>query len=110
MRRHCPALDAPGGVACFAGDLPDDEQQLVWATHFAPAADLFTARVEAPPGRSKPSWYVVANNDRTVQPELERFASKRMNATLYEVGSSHGPCSQTPASCSTFVRTAASEV
>src|SRR6266853_452048 len=32
----------PTGVACFAGDLSEHEQKLVWATHFAPAADLFT--------------------------------------------------------------------
>jgi hypothetical protein len=81
----------PEGVACFAGDLPDDEQQLVWATHYAPAADLFAGRVEGTAWRTKPSWYVVANNDRTVQPELERFAAKRMNATIYEVDSSHMP-------------------
>src|ERR1700739_2068659 len=31
----------PSGAACFAGDLPEDEQKVVWATHFAPAADLF---------------------------------------------------------------------
>jgi pimeloyl-ACP methyl ester carboxylesterase len=31
----------PEGVACFAGDLPEEEQKLVWATHAAPAADLF---------------------------------------------------------------------
>src|ERR1700754_944375 len=31
----------PDGVDCFAGDLSDAEQKLVWATHSAPAADLF---------------------------------------------------------------------
>src|ERR1700739_3491283 len=31
----------PEGVVCFAGDLPEEEQKVVWATHFAPAADLF---------------------------------------------------------------------
>src|ERR1700752_302672 len=30
----------PEGVACFAGDLPEQEQQLAWATHYAPAVDL----------------------------------------------------------------------
>src|SRR5712672_2157048 len=81
----------PEGVSCFAGDLPDDEEQLVWATHFAPAADLFTTRVEGTAWRTKPSWYVVANNDRTVRPELERFAAKRMGAHAYDVDSSHVP-------------------
>src|SRR5271168_1463728 len=31
----------PEGVKCFAGDLPEQEQKVVWATHYAPAADLF---------------------------------------------------------------------
>src|SRR5580765_2262466 len=35
------------GVECFAGDLPEEEQKLVWATHYAPAADLFSAKVQA---------------------------------------------------------------
>ena len=97
------------GIACFAGDLPDDEQQLVWATHFAPAADLFTTRVEGTAWRTKPSWYVVANNDRTVQPEMERFAAKRMNATIYEVDSSHVPILSNPEFVLDVVRTAARE-
>ena len=112
---HVEAADGrlwlrPEGVACFAGDLPDDEQQLVWATHFAPAADLFTTRVEGTAWRTKPSWYVVANNDRTVQPEMERFAAKRMNATIYEVDSSHVPMLSNPEIVLDVVRTAAREV
>ena len=81
----------PGGVECFAGDLPEAEQQLVWATHYAPAADLFAHNAEGVAWRSKPSWYVVANNDRTVHPELERFVAERMGATTYNVDSSHVP-------------------
>ena len=100
----------PEGIACFAGDLPDDEQQLLWATQFAPAADLFTTRVEGTAWRTKPSWYVVANNDRTVQPEMERFAAKRMNATIYEVDSSHVPMLSNPGLVLDVVRTAAREV
>ena len=98
------------GIACFAGDLPDDEQQLLWATHFAPAADLFTTRVEGTAWRTKPSWYVVANNDRTVQPEMERFAAKRMGATIYEVDSSHVPMLSNPELVLDVVRTAAKEL
>jgi pimeloyl-ACP methyl ester carboxylesterase len=97
----------PDGVACFAGDLPEDEQRLVWATHFAPAADLFATRVEGTAWRTKPSWYVVANNDRTVQPELERFAAKRMNATIYEVDSSHVAMLSNPGLVLDVVRAAA---
>src|SRR6202040_2759511 len=70
----------PGGVECFAGDLTEQEKKVVWATHFAPAADLFTQKLDGTAWRSKPSWYIVAKKDRTVQPDLERFFAKRMNA------------------------------
>src|ERR1700719_4377507 len=71
--------------------LPEQEQKVVWATHFAPAADLFTQKVEGTAWKSKPSWYVVATSDPTVQPELQRFVAKRMGATTYEVDSGHVP-------------------
>src|SRR2546430_9302510 len=79
------------GVECFAGDLPEEEQALVWATHYAPAADLFGHNAEGVAWRSKPSWYIVASNDRTVPPDLERFVANRMGATTYDVDSSHVP-------------------
>jgi pimeloyl-ACP methyl ester carboxylesterase len=78
-----------GGVSSFAGDLPEEEQKLVWATHAAPVADLFNQKVEGTAWRSKPSWYIVASKDRTIQPELERFVAKRMGATTFETDSSH---------------------
>ena len=56
-----------------------------------PVADLFNQKVEGVAWKSKPSWYIVAKNDRTVNPELERFVAKRMGATTYEVESSHVP-------------------
>ena len=77
------------GVVCFAGDLPEQEQNLVWATQGAPAADLLNQKAEGTAWRSKPSWYIVATKDRTVHPELERFVAKRMEATIYETDSSH---------------------
>jgi pimeloyl-ACP methyl ester carboxylesterase len=86
----------PDGVAYFAGDLSQEEQKLVWATHAAPAADLFTHKVEGTAWRSKPSWYIVANNDRTIQPELERFVAKRMKAITFETDSSHVPMLSQP--------------
>ena len=79
----------PSGIGCFAGDLPEQEQRLVWATQCVPAADLFNQKLDGTAWRTKPSWYIVANNDRTVQPDLERFAAKRMGAHTYDLDSSH---------------------
>jgi pimeloyl-ACP methyl ester carboxylesterase len=100
----------PEGVQAFAGDLPKPEQQLVWATHIAPDAGLFNARVEGTAWRSKPSWYIVANADRTVQPDLERFAAKRMGAHTYDVDSSHVPMLSHPDFVLDVIRAAASSI
>ena len=97
----------PEGVACFAGDLPEQEQKVVWATHFAPAADLFTKNAAGTAWKSKPSWYIVATNDRTVPPNLERFAAKRMGATVHEVASSHVPMLSNPKLVIDVIRAAA---
>ena len=39
--------------------------------------------------RSKPSYYAVSREDRTINPDLERFMAKRMGAKTIEVKSSH---------------------
>jgi len=54
-----------------------------------PAPDLFDAKVEGTASKSKPSWYIVAKNDLTIQPDCERFLANRMGATTTEVASSH---------------------
>jgi pimeloyl-ACP methyl ester carboxylesterase len=100
----------PDGIECFAGDLPEQEQMLVWATQGVPAADLFDQKVEGTAWRSKPSWYIVAKNDRTVHPELERFVAKRMGATTYEVESSHVPMLSNPKVVLDVIRAAAKAV
>ena len=100
----------PKGVDCFAGDLSEEEKKIVWATHFAPDADLFNQRLDGTAWRWKPSWYIVAKNDRTVQPDLERFLAKRMGAKTYEVESSHVPMLAQPKFVIDVIRTAASAV
>jgi pimeloyl-ACP methyl ester carboxylesterase len=97
----------PDGIECFAGDLSKEEQQLVWATQGVPSADLFDQKVPGAAWKSKPSWYIVANNDRTVNPELERFVAKRMGATTYEADSSHVPMLSQPELVIDVIRTAA---
>jgi pimeloyl-ACP methyl ester carboxylesterase len=100
----------PEGVESFAGDLSNQEKKLVWATHFPPAADLFNAKLEGTAWKTKPSWYIVAKKDRTVQPDLERFFAKRMGATTYELESSHVPMLSQPERVIDVIRTAAKAV
>jgi pimeloyl-ACP methyl ester carboxylesterase len=100
----------PDGIGSFAGDLSEQEQRLVWATQAVPDADLFNQKVEGTAWRSKPSWYIVAKNDHTVQPELERFVAQRMGATTAEVDSSHVVMLSKPSVVLDVIRTAANAV
>jgi hypothetical protein len=87
---------APDGVECFAGDLPAEEQRVVWATHYAPAADLFSRNAPGVAWKTKPSWYIVA--------------AQRMNATTYEVKASHVPMLSQPEFVLDVIRDAAKAV
>ena len=100
----------PEGIEYFAGDLSEQEQRLVWATQGVPVADLLTQKVEGIAWRSKPSWYIVATNDHTVNPEMERFVAKRMGATTYEVESSHVVMLSNPSFVLDVIRTAANAI
>ena len=100
----------PSGIGYFAGDLPEQEQQLVWATQGVPAMDLFNQKLPGTAWRTKPSWYVVANNDQTVNPDLERFVAKRMGAHTYDVDSSHVPMLSHPDFVLDVIRDAAKAV
>jgi pimeloyl-ACP methyl ester carboxylesterase len=100
----------PEGTRQFAGDLSEQEQQLVWATQAVPDAGLFAAKVPGTAWRTKPSWYIVANNDHTVHPDLERFAAKRMGAHTYDVDSSHVPMLSHPGFVLDVIRTAANSI
>jgi pimeloyl-ACP methyl ester carboxylesterase len=98
------------GTAHFCGDLSEAEQKLVYATQGAPVADLFSQRVDGTSWKSKPSWYVLANQDQTVHPDLQRFVSKRMKAETTELTSSHVPMLSQPDAVLNVIRKAASSV
>jgi pimeloyl-ACP methyl ester carboxylesterase len=103
-------LKAEGGILCFAGGLSDEEQKLVWATHAAPAIDHFTQKIGGTAWKDKPSWYVLATQDRTVHPDLQRFVAKRMGATVVETSSSHVPMLSNPNVVLDVIRKAANSV
>lgn len=100
----------PSGPAAFAGDLSREEQNLVYATHFAPAQDLLTQKHDGVAWRTKPAWSIVAAEDRTIQPDLERFVAKRMGARTVELKSSHVPMLSRPRDVLEVIREAASAV
>ena len=53
------------------------------------SADSFTHQVTSPAGKTKPTWYMVATADRSINPDQERMMAKRAKAKTIEVNSSH---------------------
>ncbi len=61
----------------------------LYAVQWPTAASIFAGRTTEAAWRSKPSWYAVSKNDDTINPDLERFLSRRMNATTVELDAGH---------------------
>ena len=73
----------------FAGDLPEAKAKVLYAVQAPFHKALLTGRTTQAAWRSKPSFYAVSTEDRTINPDLERFMAKRMGAKTIEVRSSH---------------------
>ncbi|GJE60662.1 alpha/beta fold hydrolase [Methylobacterium trifolii] len=73
----------------FAGDLPVERARALFAVQQPFRKALLSGKTTQAAWRSKPSFYAVSTEDRTIDPDLERFMAKRMNAKTIEVKSSH---------------------
>ncbi len=73
----------------FAGDLPRERARVLYAVQEPFHRTLLTGKTTKAAWRSKPSFYAVSTEDRTIDPELERFMAKRMGAHTIELRSSH---------------------
>ena len=73
----------------FAGDLPETKAKVLYAVQEPFQKALLTGKCTHAAWRSKPSYYAVSTEDRTINPDLERFMAKRMGAKTIEVKASH---------------------
>jgi pimeloyl-ACP methyl ester carboxylesterase len=82
-------LTTKGVMDYFAPDLPVAERKIVAATQGATNSAVFGTKIANAAWKTKPTWYVVAANDKMIQPDLERKFAKAMNAKTITVPSSH---------------------
>src|SRR6267378_2681732 len=73
----------------FAGDLPEAKARVLYAVQEPFHKALLSGKTTHAAWRSKPSYYAVSTDDRTINPDLERFMAKRMRAKTIEVKASH---------------------
>jgi pimeloyl-ACP methyl ester carboxylesterase len=73
----------------FAGDLPTAEAHTYYAVQQPMGKAVTMAKTTVAAWRDKPTWYAVSTEDRTIDPDLERFMANRMHAHVIELKSSH---------------------
>lgn len=83
------SLSQPAFVKDFAGDLPPAEALAYYAVQQPFARAITTAKTTVAAWHDKPTWYAVSRQDRTIDPELQRFMAQRMKASTVELDASH---------------------
>lgn len=103
-------LTEKGVRESFAQDLTPAEQSLIFAVQGATQSAILATPIKKAAWRSKPSWFVIASNDRTIAPEQEISTAKRMGAKTLTVPSSHLAMLAQPEKVAEFVIEAAASL
>jgi len=96
--------------ADFAADLPAAQAAFMAESQVLISADSFTSPVKTPAWKNKPTWYMVATSDRSINPNQERMMAKRANAKTVEVNSSHVAYMSHPKETAELIEEAANSV
>jgi pimeloyl-ACP methyl ester carboxylesterase len=83
------SISPKGFAEHFAQDLPEKEIQVLWATQGPTNAAVFGTPISNAAWKTKPSWFVVAEQDRAIPPALEKAEAERMKAKTITLPASH---------------------
>lgn len=100
-------LTRQGVDEVFAQDLTAAERANIFATQNPLAGAALGGEVTAPAWKGKPSWYLLATEDHTIHPELQKTMSTRIGATTVNVTSSHLPMLSHPQAVADLIAQAA---
>jgi pimeloyl-ACP methyl ester carboxylesterase len=104
------ALDKSKFAASFAGDIPKDKAAFMADSQVPWGVEALGGAISQPAWRSKPSWYLVATDDRMIPPPAQRLMAKRAGATVVEVPGSHSIFLSQPAKVVALIEQAAEKV
>ncbi len=104
------ALTRKGVHEDFVQDLDPAAADVVYATQGPLAARCFDDPITTAAWRHKPSWYLVAEKDRTIPPAVERDSAAKMGAQILNLASSHVPMLSQPQTVADFIIAAAAAV
>jgi len=103
-------IDEAHFAADFAADIPRDEAEFMAISQVPISTDSFTHKVTNPAWKHKPTWYMVASEDRSINPDQERMMAKRAKAKTVEVKASHVAYMSYPKETAKLIEEAATSV
>src|SRR5437016_12843683 len=103
-------LDREKFAASFAGDVPAEQAAFMADSQVPWGVDALSGSITDPAWRTKPSWYLVATQDRMIPPPAQRAMSERAGSTVVEVAGSHAIYVSQPATVAALIEQAASAV
>jgi pimeloyl-ACP methyl ester carboxylesterase len=101
-------IDQANFAADFAADIPPAVSHFMGLSQVPISAEAFTHKATNPAWKSKPSSYMVATQDRSINPDQERMMAKRAKAKTVEVNSSHVAYMSHPKEAAKLIEDAAS--
>ncbi|HEY6889476.1 MAG TPA: alpha/beta hydrolase [Solirubrobacter sp.] len=103
-------LDREKFAASFAADLSADDAAFMADSQVPWGVDALGGAITEPAWRSKPSWYLVASDDRMIPPPAQRAMSERAGATVVETPASHSIYVSRPDATADLIKRAARAV
>jgi len=97
-------------TADFAADIPPAESHFMAIAQVPISTDSFTHKVTSPAWKTRPTWYMVASADRSINPIQERMMAKRAHAKTVEVSASHVAYMSHPKETAKLIEEAATSV
>jgi len=91
----------------FAADLPREKAEFMADSQVPWGTEALNGKIKEPAWKAKPSWYLVATEDRMIPPAAQHFMSKRAGATVVEVAGSHSIYLSQPEAVAALIRSAA---
>lgn len=104
------ALDKAKFAAAFAGDVPSDKADFMANSQVPWGVDALNGAVTVPAWKSRPSWYLVATDDKMIPPPAQQFMAKRAGATVAETRGSHAVYVSQPEAVASVIRQAAKQI
>jgi pimeloyl-ACP methyl ester carboxylesterase len=101
------SLDKARFAASFAGDLSREKAEFMANSQVPWGVEALNGVVSDPAWRNKPSWYLVATDDKMIPPPAQLFMSKRAGATAVEVKGSHAVYMSQPEAVAALIAEAA---